>query len=916
MGVFHVDGRAYEADPSRNLLEVCLERGLDLPFFCWHPALGSVGACRQCAVTQFKDEEGEKKGQGKLVMACMTAASEGVRIAMEDEASRTFRRSVAEWLMINHPHDCPVCDEGGECHLQDMTVMTGHDYRRARVNKRTFRNQDLGPLLNHEMNRCITCYRCVRFYRDHAGGADLVALGAHDHVYFGRHRDGTLQSPFSGNLVEVCPTGVFTDKTLKKHYTRKWDLQTAPSVCVHCSLGCNTIPGERQGSLRRIRARYHGAVNGYFLCDRGRYGYEFVNGPERLTEPLLPRGTGEPAVAVSAAGARERLADWFADRERLVGIGSPRATLEANFALRTLTGSERFFQGVDTSERRLVGRALEIHRRGLSRTPPLRELERADAVLLLDEDPTGTAPLLALALRQSVREETFRLAGEAGIPRWNDAAVREHAQHRHGPLYVAAPGATGLDDVATHVFRAPPEEIARLGFAIAHALDPESPAVPSLSKEMQLLAEDAARALREAKRPAVVSGTSLGSEAVLEAAADVAWSLGRGGEPVDLFLTLPECNSLGLALLGRESGDGLADALEMLEGGRADTLVVLENDLERRADPVFVERLLGAASRVLVLDHSAHHTAARAGLVLPVASFAEGDGTWVNNEGRAQRSYRVFVPEAEAMMESWRWIRDGMDAAGRQEASRWHSLDDVLAAIAEHEPALAGVTAAAPPADYRRAGARIPRQPFRYSGRTALHANRSMHEPRPPADPDSPLSFSMEGAEEPPPAGLIPRFWAPGWNSIQSLHRFQEEIGGPLRGGDAGARLLEPTAAPGRERPPYFSTVPEPFAPREGEYRVVLRHHVFGSEELSARAPGVAALRPEPYAALHPADAEALHVEKGGSVAVSLPSGERTLPLLLDPTLRRGTVALPHGLRDLPHVGAADWVHVTPGGSK
>jgi NADH-quinone oxidoreductase subunit G len=163
-----------------------------------------------------------------------------------------------------------------------MTVMTGHSYRRFRFRKRTYINQNLGPFVNHEMNRCIQCYRCVRFYRDYAGGRDLNVFSSHHHVYFGRHEDGVLENEFSGNLVEICPTGVFTDKTLMRHYTRKWDLQTAPSICVHCGLGCNTIPGERYGKLRRIHNRYNGEVNGYFLCDRGRYGYEFVNSSGRI----------------------------------------------------------------------------------------------------------------------------------------------------------------------------------------------------------------------------------------------------------------------------------------------------------------------------------------------------------------------------------------------------------------------------------------------------------------------------------------------------------------------------------------------------------------------------------------------------------------------------------------------------------
>src|SRR3990172_6661852 len=235
MAIIHVDGKAYEGADGNSLLHACLSVGLDIPYFCWHPAMESVGACRQCAVKQYRDANDTK---GRIVMSCMTPAADGTRISINDQEVKDFRARVIEWLMVNHPHDCPVCDEGGECHLQDMTVMTGHVYRQYRFNKRTYRNQFLGPFVNHEMNRCIQCYRCVRFYNDYAGGRDFGVFGAHDAVYFGRHEEGALENEFSGNLVEVCPTGVLTDRTLKQHYTRKWDLQTAPSVCVHCGLGC------------------------------------------------------------------------------------------------------------------------------------------------------------------------------------------------------------------------------------------------------------------------------------------------------------------------------------------------------------------------------------------------------------------------------------------------------------------------------------------------------------------------------------------------------------------------------------------------------------------------------------------------------------------------------------------------------
>ena len=190
--ILTIDGRRYEVDAEgKNLLHVCLSLGLNLPYFCWHPALHSVGACRQCAVKLYKDDADTK---GRIIMSCMTAVTDGMRISVEDPEARMFRGQVTEWLMVNHPHDCPICDEGGECHLQDMVVMTGHAYRRYRFTKRTHHNQDLGPFINHEMNRCIQCYRCIRFYRDYAGGTDLEVLGAHDDVYFGRQTDGTLEN--------------------------------------------------------------------------------------------------------------------------------------------------------------------------------------------------------------------------------------------------------------------------------------------------------------------------------------------------------------------------------------------------------------------------------------------------------------------------------------------------------------------------------------------------------------------------------------------------------------------------------------------------------------------------------------------------------------------------------------------------
>ncbi len=519
-----IDGRDYEVEEGKNLLHVALSLGLDLPYFCWHPALGSVGACRLCAVKQFKDEKDDK---GQIVMACMTAADDGLIVSIEDPEAREFRKSVTEWLMVNHPHDCPVCDEGGECHLQDMTLMTGQCYREYRFQKRTHNNQYLGPFVNHEMNRCIQCYRCVRFYRDLAGGKDLQVFGAHDHVYFGRRRDGVLESEFSGNLVEICPTGVFTDRTLKQHFTRKWDLQTAPSICVHCGVGCNTIPGERYGGLRRIRNRYNAKVNGYFLCDRGRYGYEFVNGETRIREARWRTPDDAEFERLDGASALARLAEALPAGSPLLGIGSPRASVESNFALRSLVGPGNFYLGVSDQESVLLPEALRLLGQGPAHAVSIQELEQADAVLVLGEDLTNTAPRFDLALHQSVLRQPIReIARPRKIPDWHDAAVREVIQQAKGPLFLAVPTATKLDEIATDTFHAGPDDIARLGFAVAAALG-GGPAPAPAGDDLQQLAQRIARALDAAEAPVVLCGISLGSRALLRAARKIAAALSR-----------------------------------------------------------------------------------------------------------------------------------------------------------------------------------------------------------------------------------------------------------------------------------------------------------------------------------------------------------------------------------------------------
>jgi NADH-quinone oxidoreductase subunit G len=291
-----IDDISVEVAEGTTVLEAALAIDIPIPHFCWHPALGQAGACRVCAVKLL---DGPVKG---IQMSCMLPAQEGMVVSTTDPEALALRRQVIEWLMINHPHDCPVCDEGGECQLQDFTIAGGHGIRRYDGKKRTHVNQDLGPYIAHEMNRCIQCYRCVRFYQEYAGGVDLGAMGSAGRVYFGRFQEGQLESPFSGNLVDICPTGVFTDR-IARFRARYWDYEMAPSLCPHCSLGCNTTPVARYRELLKIIARRNDAVNGYFICDRGRFGDSGVNDPQRPRTPRDRKSTSRKRDHDSRASA-------------------------------------------------------------------------------------------------------------------------------------------------------------------------------------------------------------------------------------------------------------------------------------------------------------------------------------------------------------------------------------------------------------------------------------------------------------------------------------------------------------------------------------------------------------------------------------------------------------------------------------
>jgi len=807
----YIDDVAHQVNPDDNLLAGVLSEKLNLPYFCWHPSMGSVGACRQCAVTQYQDENDSR---GRMVMSCMTPVVEGMRIGLKDKSSEKFREQVIGAMMTNHPHDCPVCAEGGECHLQDMTVMTGHTSRDYCGSKRTFNNQYLGEFVGHEMNRCITCYRCVRFYKDYAGGKDFDVFGSRNQVYFGRQKDGVLESSFSGNLVEVCPTGVFTNKLFSAHYTRKWDLQSAPSVCAHCSIGCNTSIGERYGSVRRVMNRYNHALNGYFLCDRGRFGIGFVNSDKRIKSVKgINTKVGEPNIGMfnEKSFAKEMA---LHSGEHFIGIGSARASFEANRLLKYLVGKKNFSLGYTNQEMQLALR----HKQLLAQYPQqsLAGIENRvqhgngekehDLVLIVGELVEQTAPRLSLTIKQVLRNAALDKADSIGVKHWQDSAVRTYAGSTSTPLFSLQAQPSEFDQNANGSLLLSPQQIVdcltRLtqmlkdDFAISDTVvalsgqttpetinvDADSSDVKSSNHEDKFLLL-LARALSQAKMPLIVTGLSLKSPELLAAIDELMACLSQKshGFSPELTLVAPECNSVGNLHFLSECALSIEQIIERCVS-RCDeptSLVILEQDLAQLSSK-HSQLLRKHCKTMIVLDHTRHDMTEMADIVLPVAAISESNGHFVNFQGRLQRFNSVHIP-VKPIMENWHWLSLLAKHLFNHQEINFNNLEQLQSFFAKHGEPWALQVLSCQSGEGKQTGNGVARQTHRASGRTAIMANQSVHEVKTYLEnsQNGALNYSMEGRDSRSSSNM-PYTWSPEWNSNQSIFQHQQEVNGEL----------------------------------------------------------------------------------------------------------------------------------------
>jgi len=783
----YIDNVAYQVNKDNNLLAGVLSQKLNLPYFCWHPSMGSVGACRQCAVTQYQDENDTR---GRLVMACMTPVSDGMRIGLQADNAEKFREQVISAMMTNHPHDCPVCAEGGECHLQDMTVMTGHSSRGYQGSKRTFNNQNLGELVGHEMNRCITCYRCTRFYNDYAGGKDFGVYGSRNQVYFGRHKDGTLESEFSGNLVEVCPTGVFTNKVFSAHYTRKWDLQSAPSICAHCSVGCNTSIGERYGSVRRVMNRYSFDLNGYFLCDRGRYGIGFVNGEQRITKA---KGINqESPEQLSRLDISKALAHFRG--KNFIGIGSARASLEANVFLKKIVGGNNFSAGYRFQQMLVASEQQKLLERAQSNDQiiSLHDIEKCDFIFVIGEDLTKSSPRMALSIRQACRNAGIDKAAGIGVASWQDSAVRTISGKLNTPFFSMHTTATKLDELTEQHLLLTPDEIEKMVLTLTqaiHSLINESfdnvheNTLAEFSTRQQIFISCLANKLIAADKPLIVTGDSLSNVKILAAIEKLTDCLAKAKltNKLNLVVLSGASNSFGLLSLLDNDSLSTEQVISQVKAKEVDGVICLEQELAAFTDEELT-LIRSSAETIIVLEHTSNRVTDFADIVFPVAAVSEGNGHFVNYQGRVQRYHQVHVPVLP-ILDSWKWlamIEEAFEsptmATARSRKCKLEAIKNLTHLHCYFEQSITDWPLTIKEAENKQ---RVARMTKRASGRTSQAANYSIHEAKVTQDQELLYSFSMEGTK-PNSNKAMPFTWAPGWNSNESINHYQVDIEGPL----------------------------------------------------------------------------------------------------------------------------------------
>ena len=676
---FEIDGRDVRAPEGAMLVDAAKHGDVEIPYFCYERKLGPpVGACRMCLV--------EIEGMPKLQTSCSTPVKDGMVVITTSERVKKAQSAVVEFLLVNHPLDCPVCDKGGECPLQDISYGWGGGKSRFIEPKRHFRKPlELSPLVAIDRERCILCYRCVRFSQEVAEDYQLVFLERGDHTYVGTHDGRPYVAPFSGNIVELCPVGALTSSAYRFR-ARPWDIEGAGSVCTLCPSQCNvTFTVRDDAKVLRVLARENPEVDDGWLCDKGRYGYQAIHSPERLRAPMVrdggalrevswERALDEAAGALSKAGAKAAAiaGDATTNEEAFLlqhllrkGLGSPH--LDARPA-----------GGPDAEQARLLARP-DLSAR-------VSDIDHAGAVLVVEAELVDELPILDLRVRKAARRNGTQVVTLTSRPSTLDPNAAATVRF--------APGAAEAALAALAAELGSPRA-GQVGDAAARAgLEPD-----------ELRA--AAAVLRGAGDVVVLWGerAAQGERAgrAVDALLAVAGGLGLAERPESGLIEVPGAtNARGMREAGVHPhlGPGLADAPEpgmpaaemaqALAAGDLSALVLLNADPlsthpERHAWEAAME---GAGALIAFSEFVTPALTEHATVVFPAESNAEREGTLTHPDGRVQRVRQAIGHQGEVRA-GWAVVAELARRCGAELDVRGGPM--ATAAVAAAVPFLAGL---------------------------------------------------------------------------------------------------------------------------------------------------------------------------------------------------------------------------------
>ena len=709
-----IDGREVVANEGEMLHDAARRGDVEIPVFCYEPKLGDpVGACRMCLV--------EIEGLPKLQTSCSTPVRDGMVVHTRTEQVKHAQSAVVEFLLVNHPLDCPVCDKGGECPLQDISMGWGPGRSRFTDPKRHFQKPiELSPLIAIDRERCILCYRCVRFSQEVAEDEQLQLLERGDRSFVGTFDDRPYIAPFHGNITELCPVGALTSYTYRFR-ARPWDIEQAGSICTLCPSQCNVSFTVRDEQVKRVLGRDNAAVDDGWLCDRGRYGFEMFAAKERIDAPRLrnpqPVGWSE-AIAAAAAG----LGAAGAATAAIIGDASNEEGFLLQRILREALGSPHLDSRVGgAASRETLARlsAAAISAR-------VSDIDSAEAILVLGTDPLHASPILDLRIRKAIRR-------------------------RGAKLIVASERPTALDGGAETVSRYAPGDASTLISELLASLGGE---------EVGAEAAEIAATLRGAERLVIIWGERLGRprEDALGALLDLAAALELAAVDGSGLLEVPDlANARGLREVGclPDAGPGLMPATPgkdsaairaALESGELKALVLFGADpLRDFPDSAAWAGALAAADTVIAFSMFENATTAKADVVLPLETHAEKDGTVTHPDGRLQR-VRPSAPRPGDVRPNWSVLSELSAALGHQ--TEITSQPEAMAAMAAAVSFYAGIS-----------DAEIGGRGVRWQERQAAAA-------RPGAEPPdgsqlAPAPGAGRGQPSPPhPAKAPPRFYS------------------------------------------------------------------------------------------------------------------------------------------------------------